>query len=118
MSIGRKMIDSYDFGRIVIDGKPYDSDVIIHGDGRISSWWRKEGHKLQESDIKEIIEEMPQILIVGTGYSGVMKVPQGTKAFIESKGIKLLVERTEDACTAYNKLKGSENVVAALHLTC
>jgi len=116
--MGRKMIDSYDFGKIVIDGKRYDSDIIIYGDGRVSSWWRKEGHKLQESDIKEIIEERPQILVVGTGHSGVMKVPQETKTFVESKGIKLIVKKTKDACAAYNELKGSKNVVAALHLTC
>lgn len=112
------MIDSYDFGKIVIDGRRYESDIIIFSDGRVSSWWRKEGHKLQEDDLKEIIEERPQILVVGTGYSGVMRVLPETTTFVESKGTKLIVERTKDACTAYNKLKGSENVAAALHLTC
>lgn len=36
------MINSYDFGRIVVDGKAYTSDVIIFPDRVNSYWWRKE----------------------------------------------------------------------------
>jgi hypothetical protein len=36
------MIESFSFGRAVIDGRVYHSDLILFPDGRIqSSWWRK-----------------------------------------------------------------------------
>ena len=39
-------ITHYEFGRISIEGKDYDSDVIISADGVQDQWWRKEGHNL------------------------------------------------------------------------
>jgi len=35
------MIEAYTFGRMVIDGKSYQQDLIIH-QGRVpADWWRK-----------------------------------------------------------------------------
>ncbi|MBU1626436.1 hypothetical protein KKB18_03630 [bacterium] len=112
------MINSYGFGRIVIDGKAYNSDVIVYPDHVHSSWWRKEGHILNIRDIEEIVKEAPEVLIVGKGNPGLMKVLKETKDFIESRGIKLICENTEEACKIYNKLYPTKKVVAALHLTC
>ena len=36
------MIESYDFGRIVIDGRKFASDVIIFLDRVDGNWWRKD----------------------------------------------------------------------------
>ncbi|MFQ6136123.1 MAG: Mth938-like domain-containing protein [Candidatus Hydrothermarchaeales archaeon] len=109
-------IDSYDFGRIVIDGKSYSSDVIIFPN-KVVSWWREEGHILNNVDIKEIVEERPEVLIVGTGYSGCMKVLAEVKEQLESLGIELIAERTREACNTYNRLS-DKKVIAAFHLTC
>ena len=112
------MIDSYDFGKIVIDGKHYTSDVIIYPDRVDASWWRKKGHELHPEDLKEVVEEKPAVLVVGTGKWGLMEVLPETRDFLQSKGIKLIVEETDDACKTYNRLRDSERVIAALHLTC
>jgi len=112
------MIDSYDFGEIVIDGKHYTSDVIIYPDRIDANWWRKEGHELHPEDLTEVVEEKPAVLVVGTGKYGLMEVLPETWDFLQSRGIRLIVEETDDACQAYNRLLGSERVVAALHLTC
>src|SRR3990170_5911937 len=95
-------IDHYSFGKIIIDGKTYTSDVIIYPDRVDSSWWRKEGHYLQVVDLTEIINARPDLLIIGTGYSGVMVVPEETIMFITSKGIEVRVERTEKAAELFN----------------
>lgn len=111
-------IEHYSFGRITIDGKTYTSDVIIYP-GRVdSSWWRKEGHYLQVVDLTDVINAKPDILIIGTGYSGVMQVPKETINYLESKGIEVHVARTEKAVEMFNKLQKDKIVVAALHLTC
>jgi hypothetical protein len=111
------MIDSYEFGRIRINGKEYTTDVIIYPNRIRSNWWRKQGHKLLKEDLEEVFEHAPEVLIVGTGAYGSMKVPEDTQRFIKSKNIELIVKKTKDACDIYNDLN-KKNVVAALHLTC
>lgn len=111
-------ISHYSFGRITIDGKTYTSDVIIYPDRVDSSWWRKEGHYLQVVDLTEVINAKPDVLIIGTGYSGVMVVPEETTEFVRSKGIEVRVERTEKAVDIFSSLRKDKKVIAALHLTC
>ncbi len=67
-------IDSYHFGEIVIDGKKYSSDVIIFPDRVLDNWWRKTGCQLCLEDIAEVITENPEVLVVGSGASALMKV--------------------------------------------
>ncbi len=112
-------IDSYSFGQIVIDGQAYWSDVIIYGDRVDAKWWRKEGHRLQPEDIADVLNARPDILIIGTGYAGVMTVPRKTIEYVVSRGIDVKVERTGRAVDLFNALQAQKKfVIAALHLTC
>jgi hypothetical protein len=111
-------IDSYQFGEIVINGKKYSSDVIIFSDKVIDNWWRKTGHELCPEDIAEISKEKPEVLIVGCGASGMMKVLPELEKMTKNQGIELIVETTDKACDTYNRLSHSQRLVAALHLTC
>lgn len=111
-------IDNYSFGNIVIDGKAYNSDVIIFKDYVDSSWWRKEGHKLQIVDLESVIRAKPEVLIIGTGAYGAMKVPDETMNYVKSKGIELYIYTTPEAVKEFNKLQDKKHVIAALHLTC
>ncbi len=113
------MIDSYDFGRIVINGRRYTSDVIVFPDRVRQSWWRREGHRLHVEDIKGALqEEKPEVLVIGTGYSELVKVLPETENYVKSKGIKLIVQSTREACKTFNRLVKSKRTIAALHLTC
>jgi len=112
------VIQHYSFGKITINGKTYTSDVIIYP-GRVdSSWWRKEGHNLQIADLTDIIRAKPQIIVIGTGEYGVMKVPKDTISYLESKGIEVYVDQTDKAVEFFNKLQEDKVAIAALHLTC
>ncbi len=111
-------IESYSFGRITVDGETYTSDVIIYPHRVQSSWWRKEGHLLQLADLTGVINESPDVVIVGKGYSGVMRVPEETIRALSEKNIEVYAEKTTDAVDLYNKLEKEKRVVAALHLTC
>ena len=118
-------IEHYSFGSITIDGKGYTSDVIIYPERVDSSWWRKEGHNLQIEDIKDVVKAQPNILVIGSGASGVMRVPKEIVTHLESKGIKVYAARTGEAVDLFNKLQSktgengkAEVVIAALHLTC
>ncbi|HBR22379.1 MAG TPA: hypothetical protein DD713_07445 [Nitrospiraceae bacterium] len=114
-------ISHYSFGKITVDGKDYTSDVIIYPDRVDSKWWRKEGHYLQPADLTDIINAKPDILIIGAGASGVMKVPEETLKFIKSKGIEVSAAVTGKAVELFNKLqagKPDKIIITALHLTC
>jgi len=113
------LIESYDFGRIVIDGATYTTDVIILGQRIKDNWWRKDGHVLHVSDINYAVEEFaPEVIIIGTGYMGMMKVPRETVQYFQTKGIELQVKKTKEACELFNALSKSKRVLVGLHLTC
>lgn len=112
-------ITNYRFGTIEIDGTRYTKDVIIASGKIIDNWRRKEGHKLHEEDIATIIEEKPDVLVVGTGYFGRMTIPLETRRTLEAHGIVLEAAKTGDAVEAFNKLQQEcARAAAAFHLTC
>jgi hypothetical protein len=111
-------ISSYSFGSITVRGRTYTSDVIIYPDRVDSSWWRKEGHYLAAEDLEDVVRERPSLLIVGTGASGVMRVPEETVRVLKSMGIEVVARRTAEAVELFNRAPRDRKVVAALHLTC
>jgi len=106
------------FGRIVIDETVYDRDVIIFPDRVRSDWCRGDGHNLAPEDLVEALEGEPEVIILGRGVFGRMKVSESVRASIMERGIQLLELRTEGACKAYNELRERKRVIAALHLSC
>ncbi len=112
-------IKSYEFGRIEIDGKVYTRDVIICDNHVNSPWWRKVGHYLQTEDIEDILNAKPDVIIVGTGKYGTMKVSDEVKKELESRCIDFIYSKTDEAYKKHNEISGSGKiVVTALHLTC
>jgi len=112
-------IDSYQFGKIVIDGTRYNSDCLILGDLVRANWWRKQGHVLAREDLQRVIEAKPAVLVVGCGASGLMKISEDTRQTLQQEGIELVALDTHKAVTKFNELaEKGENVAAALHLTC
>lgn len=112
-------IDHYAFGHIRIDGKDYNSDVIITEAGVQDQWWRKEGHNLAIDDLEAVIEAKPEILVIGSGYYGRVNVSDATRALLADKGIRVEVANTPEAVAKFNELqKECARLAAALHLTC
>ena len=112
------MIESYDFGRMVIDGLSYASDLIIFPGKINDSWWRVSGHSVCLKDIEGVFNEEPEVIIFGTGYSGLMKVEEEVKGLAQSKGIELIIEKTEKAVQSFNTLSVQKKAIGAFHLTC
>jgi hypothetical protein len=111
-------IGSYRFGEIVIDGRRYSSDVIVYPDRVDSHWWREEGHSLSPSDIWDVLQAPPDVLVIGQGSPGRLDVPAETRRQLQEAGMEVIVEPTEQAYRTYNKLRSKRRTVAALHLTC
>ena len=112
-------IESYEFGRIVIDGREYRADVLVLPDRVVADWWRLEGHNLAPEDLREVVGAAPRHLVVGTGAYAAMSVPGDTVTTLEGEGIKVEAHDTATAVRRYNELAAAgEAVAAALHLTC
>jgi hypothetical protein len=112
-------IDSYQFGKIIINGTEYNSDCLILDDSVQSNWRRKQGHLLTPEDLQPIIAAKSSILVVGCGASGLMKVSEEIGQVLLNHGIDLFTANTHKAVAMFNELAGKgENVAGALHLTC
>ena len=112
------MIDSYSFDNTTIDGKKFTKDLIIFPEKINSNWRRKTGHLLTETDITEILDYKPEVLIIGTGASGLMKVDDKLKEKLKALEIEFVIKKTAEAVTEYNRVYKDKKVVCALHLTC
>lgn len=113
------MIEKYEFGRIVIDGKAYTDDVRIIDGKVLPKWWRKEGHFLDTGDLEEVFAYSVKILIVGTGHSGLMKVGESVRKYCKEHDIELIEMITAEAVSKYNEIsKKGKGVAGAFHLTC
>lgn len=111
-------IQGYSFGKMMYGGATYTSDLIIFPDRVMESWWRNKGHLLQMPDLEEVINEKPDVLIIGTGYMGVMKVPKELIAELEQQGFEVYAERSTKAVKRFNSRDKTKKVAAAFHLTC
>jgi hypothetical protein len=113
------LIDEYEFGKIVINGETYHTDVLVFPDRVRDQWWRRKGHELAIEDIKCVLAVLPEVFIVGTGYTGALRIPEETRRQLNKRQIHLIAEKTPTACSLFNSMvKDGRNVVSALHLTC
>ena len=113
------MIDSVTFGAMTINGKRLSSDLIIFPDGHVAdSWWRDRGHYYTLKDIQSLVDAKPEIIVAGTGMSGMVRVDPKLKGILSDSGIDLKAMPTPDAIKVFNQLIESNRVGGCFHLTC
>jgi len=112
------MIDEYSFGSIKVNGKKFTGDIIIYPDKITLNWRREQGHLMTQVDIEEVLEYRPEVLIVGTGAYGLMKIDYRLKGKLKKLEIGLMARKTAEAVEEYNKIYKDKKVICALHLTC
>ena len=113
-------IDAYSFGSIRVDGVDYSNDVIILPDGVRAPWWRAAGgHVYAPEDLREVLDAAPEVVVLGTGNFGRVRVERATLEALSAAGSEVVVERTGQAVETFNRLADEgRGVAAALHLTC
>lgn len=110
-------IDAYQFGRIVVDGQQETQDLIIVPDRVVRNWWRQDGHSLVLHDLQDVLEELPEQLLIGTGAHGRLRPDPAALDRLRARGIKVEVLLTAAAVRRYGELDPARTA-AALHLTC
>jgi hypothetical protein len=110
-------LTDYSFGRVVVDGAEETRDLIVLPHRVVRNWWRRDGHALVLEDLSDVLAELPQRLIVGTGAHGRMEPdPEALKGLAE-RGVEVEVLPTAEAVGRYSELNPAATA-AALHLTC
>ncbi|AEK73785.1 hypothetical protein GQS_09455 [Thermococcus sp. 4557] len=112
-----------EFGRIVVDGKVYDHDIVIYPSGKIGErkkWLSKNkhgtSHKLDPDELREYLSEDFDVLLVGTGAWGRLSLLPESRELVANKEV---IERpTGDAVELFNGLWGKRKVLAIFHITC
>ncbi|MFP4446151.1 MAG: Mth938-like domain-containing protein [Desulfosudaceae bacterium] len=113
------MIEDYSFGKMTINGATYTSDLLIYPDKTVhDQWWRQSGHMLRLADIADMIATGPEVIVAGTGDSGLMKPEAGLEEALADRGIELITRPSKKAAALYNELVAIRRVAACFHLTC
>jgi hypothetical protein len=112
-------IDDTGFGWISVDNIRYNHDIIIFTDGKIKNRYegfKGDSHSLSKEEAEKLIAGGTETIVVGTGQSGVLSIPEESKEFLTKKKIKLIAEKTPQAIKTFNALTGKKS--ALFHITC
>ena len=110
-------IDGTSFGRIIVNGKCYSHDVWIFTDGSIKRRDRDHEFTLDEFDL--LLEGKPELMVVGTGQSGCVRIDEDAAREANRRGIKIISAVTPNALKLYNEaVKTKRRVAGAFHVTC
>jgi len=117
------MIDSVKFGEITVEGRKYFHDIVIYPSGKVERRKkeiskRKHGtsHKFDPEELREYLKEDFDVLIVGTGIYGALKLLPDAREIVRDK--KLIEKPTPEAIRLFNELRKDKKVLGVFHITC
>ncbi len=121
VSSSEMAITHYSFGKMVIDGKNYDSDLSVSPQGAIKNWsFDYNSHLIEARNFKNLISGDVKTLILGIGYNSAASLSSDALAFIEkikSKGIEVKILSTGKAVKLFNA-SAKKGLLAIFHLNC
>lgn len=110
-------IEHYSFGRMVVDGQEHRRDLIVMPDRVLPDWWRSDGHSLALEDLEEVIDELPERLVLGCGADGCLRPDPAVIEALRRRGIEVEAMPTAEAVKRYGELDPARTA-GAFHLTC
>ena len=115
--------ESLVWGKAVIDGKTYNYDIAILPDGRIeprtTPYETLGSHTFTRDEIERLINAGAEVIVVGTGTSGMAKLSPEAQRLASERGVELVVQTSPLAINTYNWYAAQGRRVAALiHVTC
>lgn len=116
-------IDHSEFGSITIDGKTYRHDVTMGLSGHVKKRHNSlskdiygTSHVISEAEAKEVFEKGSELLIVGSGQEGNLRLSQEAENYLVKEGCEVLVQPTQEAIKTFNRRHGHK--IALIHVTC
>jgi hypothetical protein len=116
-------IDSTSFGNITINGRTYDHDVIIRLDGDIVKRKKKlskklygTSHVVSKDEAKFVFEKSAELLVLGSGQEGNVRLSPEAEAWLAKKGCKVVIQPTPETLQVFNEARGKK--IGLFHVTC
>ncbi len=116
-------IDVTEFGSITIEGKTYDHDVIIRLSGKVEKRRKRlskeqygTSHVISKAEAKFVFEKGCDLLIVGAGQDGNVRMSPEASAYFDKKHCRIVMQRTPEAILTFNRSR--EKKIALMHVTC
>ena len=111
------------FGEITVDGETYDHDVIIRMSGKVEKRRKRlskekygTSHIISKAEASFVFEDGCELVVVGAGQYGNVRLSPEATAFFEKKECRVVVEPTPQAMLTFNHSKGRK--AALMHVTC
>lgn len=121
-------IDKVEWGKIEVNGKKY-GQVVISGDqvterdsARLHQLFDTT-HEIGDWEVEELFNNSPEVIVIGTGWAGVLSINEELIRQLAEKseklGVELKILRTPKAVEEYNQfVEQGKKVNALLHTTC
>lgn len=116
-------INDTKFGKITIDGKTYDHDVVIRLNGDVIKRKKKlskelygTSHLVSKDEAKFVFEKGAEMLIVGAGQDGNLRLSPEAEAYLAKRGCEISVQDTPIARRVFNET--SRKKIGLFHVTC
>jgi hypothetical protein len=111
------------FGSITIAGETFERDVIIRLNGRVKKRKKKlskaiygTSHVISLDEARHVYEEGAELLIVGAGQHGLVKLSEEADGYFKRRGCRVKLLPTPEAIRAWNEAEGA--VIGLFHVTC
>lgn len=105
------------FGSVTVGNKKFHHDVYVDPDGNIAP--REGGHKVSADEISTVLKSNPEVVVIGTGQFGCVKLLEEAARVAEANGVRVVKERTPVAIEKFNELVDEGKRIAAIvHVTC
>lgn len=116
------MFERTEFGTVVFNKTAYNHDMYVHPSGTVEPR-RKElsrmvystSHRVVAAEMECLLQEDPDCVIIGTGFSGALHLTAEAKDFLKEKGVLYREFLTPKAVQEYNSQK---NCAILVHVTC
>ena len=116
-------IEATEFGSITVDGTTYDHDVIIRLSGRVEKRRKRlskeeygTSHIISKAEAKFVFEDGCELLIVGAGQYGNVRLSREASEYFDKKRCEVVVQLTPQAISTFNQSRGKK--IALMHVTC
>ncbi len=116
-------ISETQFGSITAGSVTYDHDIIIRLDGTIEKRKKKmskavygTSHTLSLAEAEYTYEKGAEVLLIGSGQTGMVKLSPEAKAFFEEKDCQVELLPTPEAIRRWNEL--DKLAIGLFHITC
>jgi len=115
---------STQFGSVTLGNDDY-KDILVVG-GKIiprdlGSLHKRCGtaHRVAPEELDRLLSGDPEVLVVGTGQYGALRISDAVRARLKDRGVSLIAAPTPRAIQEYNRLvEGGKCVNALIHVTC